>query len=419
MILGLAAVASIPLAAQAPRDLVLVLDASGSMWGQIEGRNKIVIAREVLGELLEGLPDTSDMGLVAYGHRREGDCADVEVLAPEGPVDKAALVERIGAINPKGKTPLAGSARVAVETVREHGGPVTVVLVTDGLETCDGDLCQTVREAREAGVDLRLHVVGFDLGGEEVSVLECAAEAGGGRYFRADDPEALAMALQQTTAEVAVPAGRLVVGAKADGELVDASVIARPAGGGEEVAIRTYASAETNPATLLLPDAAYDVEVRPVGMAAVPPVTFEGVAVREGEEARRDADFSTGELAVGVTRNGALSDASVKVIAAGGREVATGRTYRGADSNPRLFRLPPGRYEVVAKGLELADEPEHRWADVVVEPAGRAQVSTDLPSGELKVGAVSGSELVDATVRVLRLPGGENAGSGRTYVKPE
>ena len=56
--------------------LLLILDASGSMWGQIEGENKIVIARRVLGGLVDGLDEGSEVGVIAYGHRREGDCDD-------------------------------------------------------------------------------------------------------------------------------------------------------------------------------------------------------------------------------------------------------------------------------------------------------------------------------------------------------
>lgn len=423
---GLAALALISASALAPasapaaeasteaRALLLVLDASGSMWGQIGGKNKIVIAREVVSDLLATLPDTTEMGLVAYGHRRESDCADVEVLAPVGRIDKTALAEQVAALNPRGKTPLAASAEAAVAEVRRSGSPATVVLVTDGVETCGGDLCQVVREARAAGVELRLHVVGFDLGAEEVSVLECAAEAGGGRYFDAADAAALAAALEEATAEVALPAGRLVVGAKADGELLDASVIARPAGGGDEVSIRTYKGPETNPATLLLPDGTYDVEVRPVGMRGVPPIAFPGVEVAEGREVRRDADFSTGELAVGVTRNGDLSDATVRVVTADGEAVTSGRTYRGAGTNPKSFRVPPGRYGVVVSGIELSDKPERRL-EAEVEPGGRAELTVALSSGELRVGAARGGELVDATVHVVRAEDGRQVGSGRTY----
>ena len=57
-------------------DAILILDASGSMWGQIDGINKIVIAKDVVESLVRSLPDEQRLGLVAYGHRRKGDCSD-------------------------------------------------------------------------------------------------------------------------------------------------------------------------------------------------------------------------------------------------------------------------------------------------------------------------------------------------------
>lgn len=198
--------------AETATDLLLIIDASGSMWGQIEGENKIVIARRVLKDLIGTLPDDSQIGLVAYGHRREGDCEDVETVVAPGPVDKAALGARIDALNPKGKAPITTAIHKTVEVVRSRPGPATVVLVSDGIETCGGDPCQAVRDARDDGIELVMHVVGFDVGEVDVSSLECAAQAGGGLYLDADNAADLSAALDQAVAAPAeVPAGRLSV----------------------------------------------------------------------------------------------------------------------------------------------------------------------------------------------------------------
>jgi Ca-activated chloride channel family protein len=61
---------------------ILVLDGSGSMWGQIDGVAKINIAQRVIGELLDTLPETQELGLSVYGHRRKGDCGDIELVVP-------------------------------------------------------------------------------------------------------------------------------------------------------------------------------------------------------------------------------------------------------------------------------------------------------------------------------------------------
>ena len=61
---------------------MIVLDGSGSMWAPVNGRPRIEVAREALGELLKGWDPKVEVGLMSYGHRRKNDCSDIEVLAP-------------------------------------------------------------------------------------------------------------------------------------------------------------------------------------------------------------------------------------------------------------------------------------------------------------------------------------------------
>ena len=89
----IAAIATLPpLAAPSGGNIVFILDGSGSMWAQLEGKTKIAIAKEVLGGLIKDLPAGIEVGLVAYGHRAKGDCNDVEELVPLGPPDTADLI---------------------------------------------------------------------------------------------------------------------------------------------------------------------------------------------------------------------------------------------------------------------------------------------------------------------------------------
>ena len=89
-------------------DVLFVLDGSGSMWGRLDGREKIVHAKQTLASLIRNTPDGARLGLVAYGHRRKGDCGDIETLVPIGYGDKELLIRQLNAITPQGKTPIAG-----------------------------------------------------------------------------------------------------------------------------------------------------------------------------------------------------------------------------------------------------------------------------------------------------------------------
>ncbi len=404
-----------------PAPLILVLDASGSMWGQIEGENKIVIARQVLGELVDSLPDASEIGLVAYGHRSEGDCDDIETVVPLGPLDKASLKQTVSALNPKGKTPLTKSVHQAFDVLRQQEGGATVILVSDGLETCGGDPCAAVRAATEQGLDFILHVVGFDVAGEDVSQLECAAQAGGGLFTSAENAAELSDALAAAVAlPVDAPVGRLALKAIADGELQDVAIrVLRP--DGEEVAVaRTYRSDNTNPSSIPLPDGTFNVRVLAVGLKGDIERHFE-VEITEGSTVEKVVDFSTGEISVGVTKNdGSLSDATYAVRVAGTtREVARGRTYTSANNNPGTVRITSGTYDVAVTSVEIKGKPSHQVSRVEVEPQGRVEVRHEFESGLIRIGAVKGGELVDVTVGVVDAETGKPICQGRTYTDPK
>ena len=64
--------------------IILILDGSGSMWGQIDGKTKIAIARKVVKNLVGDMAQDQPIGLVAYGHRQKKDCEDIEELIPPG-----------------------------------------------------------------------------------------------------------------------------------------------------------------------------------------------------------------------------------------------------------------------------------------------------------------------------------------------
>ena len=169
----------------AEENVMLVLDASGSMWGQIDGKAKIEIAREAVDQLAVNWKPENRLGLVAYGHRRKGDCGDIETLIPVGAADPKAVIAAVEAITPKGKTPLTAAVKQAAEQLRYTEDAATVILISDGLETCDADPCTVATSLAESGVAFRTHVIGFDLKKKEQEALRCLAENTGGVFIAA------------------------------------------------------------------------------------------------------------------------------------------------------------------------------------------------------------------------------------------
>jgi len=158
-----------------------------------------------MADLIDQIPADFQTGLIVYGHRRKGDCDDIEMLIPVGPHDPAAMKTRVQAISPKGKTPLSEAVRQAAQALRYAEERATVVLVSDGLETCDVDPCALAAELAMSGVDFTVHVVGFDISQEDQAHLRCLADKTGGLFLAADSAGALRDALFTTVAKVKEP----------------------------------------------------------------------------------------------------------------------------------------------------------------------------------------------------------------------
>lgn len=205
--------ATMLLAASAPclagERAILVLDASGSMWQPVDGRSKVEIARDAVDAMLaEWNPEVS-LGLMAYGHRRRGDCNDIELLIPPEGFDHARISRTVRNLNALGMTPITASVRQAAEALRFTEHKATVILVSDGEETCNADPCAFGAELAAQGIDFTAHVIGFDLPeGPARQQLQCLADRTGGRYLEARDAVELNRALGEvvTTAPAEPPA---------------------------------------------------------------------------------------------------------------------------------------------------------------------------------------------------------------------
>lgn len=177
---------------------MMVLDASGSMWGEIEGVPKIAIARKVVDDVLAKWDQTVDVGLMAYGHRRKGDCSDIEILQPIAPLNASRFSEAVRKLQPNGKTPISASLLEAAKALRHIEDPASVILVSDGLETCEADQCVMATLLNNSGIDFTVHVVGFGLSREDSQKLQCVADNTGGKFLNADNAAELTTALAKT-----------------------------------------------------------------------------------------------------------------------------------------------------------------------------------------------------------------------------
>ncbi len=182
-------------------NIELILDASGSMAGAVGGRSKLSIAQQTLTDFIDKLPSKGvNVALRVYGHKgsnKEADravsCLGTELIYPFQPLNKDAFKQTIRSFSPTGWTPIARSLRAALDDFQEiqeaDAATNVVVLVSDGIETCDGDPVAAAKLLQGSELKTVVHVIGFDVDAEAADQLRAVAQAGGGDYFEARNAE--------------------------------------------------------------------------------------------------------------------------------------------------------------------------------------------------------------------------------------
>jgi len=181
------------------KNLEIILDASGSMKMPLGKNTRIGTARQVLREVLAKLPDDFNVGLRVYAHRyssrQKETCTDTELMLPVEKLNRQQILSIVDNLKPRGETPLVYSVLQTPADLKAVGGG-SVILITDGEETCGGNPVKAAEELKNAGIPLTLNIVGFTLTGKRVQQeLSAFAETTGGHYYTARSGESLARAL--------------------------------------------------------------------------------------------------------------------------------------------------------------------------------------------------------------------------------
>jgi hypothetical protein len=173
-------------------ELRIILDHSSSMAETVQGEVKITVAKEVILDLLNDLGTGAKVGL-----REFAGCESSELLVPVQPLDAAAFGSQVSALTPGGATPIAYTLEQVNGDFPSTAGTKLILLITDGMETCGGDPLKAAEDLLAAGYDLRINVVGFDIGQDSKArdQLMQIAQATGGVFLEASNREELRRAL--------------------------------------------------------------------------------------------------------------------------------------------------------------------------------------------------------------------------------
>lgn len=192
--------------------ILFIFDASQSMMAYWESDRKIHIARNTLISIIDSLEhlDNVQMALRLYGHLSPvppQNCKDTRLEVPFGKGNASRIRQQLRLVTPKGTTPIAWSLEEGAKDFPPecYNCRNIIILITDGIEACDGDPCAVSLELQRQGIVLKPFVIGIGIDEGFRKTFECI-----GHYYNAADEErfsevlevVIAQALNSTTAHV-------------------------------------------------------------------------------------------------------------------------------------------------------------------------------------------------------------------------
>ncbi len=290
---------SFPKSTPSKTNILFVFDASQSMAGTWESDKKINIARNILFGMVDSLQQIEDieMALRVYGHQSPvppQDCSDTKLEVPFAPGNASRIKQKLRFITPRGTTPIANSLEKSGQDFPLNciNCRNIIILITDGIEACDGDPCAVSYNLQKMGVILKPFIIGIGIDEGFKETFDCI-----GQYYNANSEQkfkevleiVINQALNSTTAQVNL----LDINGLPTETNVNMTFYDRFSGSMKHNYIHTI-NHRGNPDTLILdPLVTYDVTVH-----TIPPVKIDSFKVVPGKHTIVAADAPQGNLVV-------------------------------------------------------------------------------------------------------------------------
>jgi Ca-activated chloride channel family protein len=179
----------------------IVLDASGSMNGSINGKTKMELAKEAITQFSSTLPEGANVALRVYGHKGTGSdkdkklsCESSDIVYSMQPYSKDNFENSLGKFNPSGWTPIALALNKAKEDLSKFNAEQNtniIYLVSDGINTCEGDPVDVAKSLADSNISPIVNVIGFDVDAKGQEQLRKVADASEGIYANVNNQQGL------------------------------------------------------------------------------------------------------------------------------------------------------------------------------------------------------------------------------------
>lgn len=179
--------------------VLFVFDASGSMNAKWEEDSKLAIAQQTLIDLIDSIQQNNpnvEIGLRVFGHqshKNENNCKDTKLEVGFNSNQQNNLINIINSIEAKGHTPIAYSLTESAKDFPDNDKINAIILITDGLENCDGDPCEAAKYLNEKKISINPFIIGLDIADSLQLKFDCI-----GQFVNAKDKQELKQVLQET-----------------------------------------------------------------------------------------------------------------------------------------------------------------------------------------------------------------------------
>ncbi|WP_040205891.1 vWA domain-containing protein [Neobacillus jeddahensis] len=186
---------------QKKMNVLVLMDASGSMKGKITGQTKMELAKAAIAKFVGQIPGDANLALITYGHvgtSADSDkitsCSSVEAVYPLSAYQAENFTNSLNSFQASGWTPLAGAINKAGEILQAYPSDDysnLVYIVSDGVETCDGDPVAAAGQLQSQNIKAKVNIIGFNVDNEGQQQLKQVADSGAGEYVTVENPAEL------------------------------------------------------------------------------------------------------------------------------------------------------------------------------------------------------------------------------------
>ncbi|MCC6370038.1 MAG: VWA domain-containing protein [Bacteroidia bacterium] len=272
--------------AQPINRILFIFDDSYSMYGPWNSNIKIEVAKKVMGNFLDSLKNTPNLELAlrCYGHttffKPERNCKDskLEVAFADAKTNSQKIKQRIQKLEPLGTTPIAYSLAECINDFTPCGNCRNIViLITDGIEECNGNPCQVSIDLQKKGIFLRPFVIGVGLDVKFADIFGCM-----GKFYdvsnEANFEDVLKLVITEAITQTTIQVDLLDIYKKPTETDVDMTFYEAGTNKIKYNYLHTI-NHRGNPDTLVLdPDIKYDLVVH-----TIPPVEKKNISIIKGK----------------------------------------------------------------------------------------------------------------------------------------